>query len=154
MACFFSQIAEEYLRHRCADGIVGEGGRHGQIRYEQKSVAVQVADKKCPNSTGSACLKICYKALRQAREYGCKLTLRSHLAMNEQYSFDFVILKVLATRLRAFIKKKKLNLIVPDLLNPSSQIEKFIDDLQSHALEGSANSNVLSHCSLEKTYQK
>ena len=62
----FSQIAEEYLRRRCAEGIVGEGGRHGQIRYEQKSVAVQVADKKYLDSSGSIHLKACYKVLRQA----------------------------------------------------------------------------------------
>ena len=119
----FSQIAEEYLRHRCV---------HGQPRYEQKSVAVQVADKTCPSSTGSARLKACYKALRQAREYGRKLTHRLHTTKNEQDSFDFAIL---AARLRAFIKQKKLNLIVPDLMSPVSQIDNFVDDLQSYALE-------------------
>ena len=128
----FSQIAEEYLRHRCAEGIVGEGSRHGQIRYEQKSVAVQVADKKHPDSTGSTQLKACFRALRQAREYGRKLSLRAQIAVNEQDFFDFT---TLAKRLHVFIKKKKLRLEVPDLLSPPSHIEKFIIDLHSYVLE-------------------
>ena len=71
----FSKMAEEYLRQGCQESDVpGEGGRHSQFRYQQRTVVLGTADKSQPEGTSTYALNRLHKTLRAAKELVTKLS--------------------------------------------------------------------------------
>ena len=87
----FAQISEEYLRAIHVDSkLVGEGGRHSSIKFQQMNTTQSAASKQHPVDSGTFALTKAFKVQRQSHELRFKL---QKVSQSEQVIRDIQILE-------------------------------------------------------------
>lgn len=138
----FAAISEDFLR-KCQpmDKPIGQGGRHGRVRFHQENVTQAAASKKHPGDVCTFALQQAFKHVRRSSELRFKLQQISssdgdddYVFPNKQFESDCLTLtqkiRLFSRKLNIRLPQDKPFLSVANLLEFDEALDTYISQLQ------------------------